>query len=309
MTFSDVPLSANMTRLKERLLTEMGKAIGDYQMIDNNDRLMVCLSGGKDSHTLLDLLLEMKKRAPIHFDIIAVNLDQKQPGFPEHTLPHYLEQRGVDYRIIEADTYSLVKEKIPAGKTTCSLCSRLRRGILYRSAKELKATKIVLGHHQDDILQTFFLNLFYGGRLKGMPAKLVSDDGHHVVIRPLAYSREKDIARYAKHRNFPIIPCDLCGSQDNLKRQQIKEWLTTMERDFPGRINSITQGLQQVSPSHLNDRNLFDFTTLKATGQTDQNGDTLFDEQELERGAFRLNGQEDKRIHFMRVANSDKLKD
>jgi tRNA 2-thiocytidine biosynthesis protein TtcA len=215
----------------------------------------------------------------------------------------------VAYRIIEADTYSLVKEKIPLGKTTCSLCSRLRRGVLYRTAKALKATKIVLGHHQDDMLQTFFLNLFYGGRLKGMPAKLVSDDGHHVVIRPLAYSREKDIARYAKHRQFPIIPCDLCGSQMNLKRQHLKEWLLTMEQDHPGRLESISQALQQVSPSHLNDRNLFDFMTLKATGRVDENGDTLFDDQELERGAFRLNEQLEKRIRFMRIPNSDKIND
>ncbi|MDE2422672.1 MAG: tRNA 2-thiocytidine(32) synthetase TtcA [Betaproteobacteria bacterium] len=309
MPILDVPLSANMNRLKERLLSNMGKAIGDYQMIENNDRLMVCLSGGKDSHTLLDLLLEIKKRAPIEFELIAVNLDQKQPGFPAHILPEYLQDRAVDYRIIEADTYSMVKEKIPSGKTTCSLCSRLRRGVLYRTAKALKATKIVLGHHQDDMLETFFLNLFYGGRLKGMPAKLVSDDGHHVVIRPLAYSREKDIARYAKHRDFPIIPCDLCGSQANLKRQGIKEWLRTMEKDFPGRLESITQALQQVTPSHLNDLNLFDFTGLKATGRIDQNGDTLFDDHELERGAFRLSEQHEKHIRFMRIPNSDKIMD
>jgi len=224
---------------------------------------MVCLSGGKDSHGLLDVLLSLQEKSPVRFELIAVNLDQKQPGFPGHVLPEYLESRGVPYRIVEQDTYSVVKRVIPEGKTMCSLCSRLRRGALYRVAGELGATKIALGHHRDDILATFFLNLFHGGQLKAMPAKLVSDDGRHVVIRPLAYVAEADLAAYAEAKRFPIIPCTLCGSQDNLQRKTIGEMLRDWERRHPGRTESIVRALAEVRPSHLLDRKLFDFTSLK----------------------------------------------
>jgi tRNA 2-thiocytidine biosynthesis protein TtcA len=224
---------------------------------------MVCLSGGKDSHGLLDVLISLKSRAPVDFDLIAVNLDQKQPGFPEHVLPEYLQSRGIAFRIVEQDTYSVVKRVIPEGQTMCSLCSRLRRGVLYRVAAELGATKIALGHHRDDILATFFLNLFHGGQLKAMPAKLVSDDGNHVVIRPLAYVAEADLAAYAESKRFPIIPCTLCGSQDNLQRKQVGEMLREWERRHPGRIESIVRALTEVRPSHLLDRKLFDFAHLK----------------------------------------------
>jgi tRNA 2-thiocytidine biosynthesis protein TtcA len=224
---------------------------------------MVCLSGGKDSHGLLDVLLSLKEKSPVRFELIAVNLDQKQPGFPAHVLPEYLEARGVPFRIVEQDTYSVVKRVIPEGKTMCSLCSRLRRGVLYRVADEVGATKIALGHHRDDILATFFLNLFHGGQLKAMPAKLVSDDGRHVVIRPLAYVAEEDLAAYAEAKRFPIIPCTLCGSQENLERRQIGEMLRDWERRRPGRVESMLRALSEVRPSHLLDRKLFDFTNLK----------------------------------------------
>jgi tRNA 2-thiocytidine biosynthesis protein TtcA len=250
-------------KLAKRLRHQVGDAIADFNMIENGDKVMVCLSGGKDSHALLDALLSLQTKAPVEFEIIAVNLDQKQPGFPAHVLPEYLESRGVPFRIIEQDTYSIVKRVIPEGKTMCSLCSRLRRGVLYRVAGELGASKIALGHHRDDILATFFLNLFHGGQLKAMPAKLVSDDGKHVVIRPLAYVAEADLAAYAEAKRFPIIPCTLCGSQDNLQRQQIGEMLREWERRSPGRVESMLRALNEVRPSHLLDRKLFDFTNMK----------------------------------------------
>ena len=250
-------------KLAKRLRRQVGEAIADFNMIEKDDRVMVCLSGGKDSHGLLDVLLSLKEKSPVRFELIAVNLDQKQPGFPAHVLPEYLETRGVPFRIVEQDTYSVVKRVIPEGKTMCSLCSRLRRGVLYRVADEVGATKIALGHHRDDILATFFLNLFHGGQLKAMPAKLVSDDGRHVVIRPLAYVAEADLAAYAEAKRFPIIPCTLCGSQENLERKQIGEMLRDWERRRPGRVESMLRALSEVRPSHLLDRKLFDFTNLK----------------------------------------------
>ena len=250
-------------KVAKRIRRQVGEAIADFRMIEPGDRVMVCLSGGKDSHGLLDVLLALQDKAPVEFELIAVNLDQKQPGFPEHVLPAYLESRGVPFRIIEQDTYSVVKRVIPEGKTMCSLCSRLRRGILYRVAGELGATKIALGHHRDDVLATFFLNLFHGGQLKAMPAKLVSDDGRHVVIRPLAYVAEDDLAAYAAAKEFPIIPCTLCGSQDNLQRQVIGQMLRDWQKRYPGRIESMVRALTDVRPSHLLDRKLFDFAGLK----------------------------------------------
>ncbi|MCX8085683.1 MAG: tRNA 2-thiocytidine(32) synthetase TtcA [Rhodocyclaceae bacterium] len=267
-------------KLAKFLYRMVGKAIADYRMIEDGDRVMVALSGGKDSHSLLDILLTLKERAPIEFEVIAVNLDQKQPGFPADVLPAYLEKRGVPYRIVEEDTYSIVKRVIPEGKTTCSLCSRLRRGVLYRVASELGATKIALGHHRDDILATLFLNMFFGGKLKAMPPKLVSDDGRHIVIRPLAYCPEKDLAAWAKWRQFPIIPCNLCGSQPNLQRAQIKEMLREWEKRFPGRIETMFRALSDVVPSHLMDAKLYDFAHLKATGVADPEGDRAFDEED-----------------------------
>jgi len=250
-------------KLAKRLRRQVGEAIADFSMIEAGDRVMVCLSGGKDSHALLDILISLKEKAPVEFDLVAVNLDQKQPGFPAHVLPEYLTGRGVPFRIVEQDTYSVVKRVIPEGKTMCSLCSRLRRGALYRVAAELGATKIALGHHRDDILATFFLNLFHGGQLKAMPAKLRSDDGRHVVIRPLAYVAEADLAAYAGSRAFPIIPCMLCGSQDNLQRQVVGRMIEEWEKHHPGRIESILRALTEVRPSHLLDRKLFDFASLK----------------------------------------------
>jgi len=264
-------------KLQKRIRRETGKAIEQFGMIEANDKVMVCLSGGKDSYTLLDTLLYLQRVAPIRFELVAVNLDQKQPGFPEHVLPEYLQQLGVDYEIVEEDTYSIVKDKIPEGKTTCSLCSRLRRGILYKTAKRLGATKIALGHHRDDMIETLFLNMFHGGKLKSMPPKLVSDNGEHVVIRPLAFCREKDIARYAEAMAFPIIPCNLCGSQENLQRKQIKAMLSEWDKRFPGRIESLFTAMQNVTPSHLVDANLFDFRAVTATGEADENGDWAFD--------------------------------
>lgn len=249
-------------KLQKRLRREMGRAIEDFNMIEAGDKVMVCLSGGKDSYTMLDILINLQQSAPIHFDIFAVNLDQKQPGFPQEVLPNYLSSIGVPFRILEQDTYSIVKDKIPEGKTTCGLCSRLRRGILYNFAAEIGATKIALGHHRDDIIETLFLNMFYGGKLKGMPAKLKSDDGRNVVIRPLAYCREKDIVEYAEMKRFPIIPCNLCGSQENLQRQAIKEMLQMWDKKFPGRIETIFTAMQDVVPSHLMDLSLFNFKSL-----------------------------------------------
>ncbi len=250
-------------KLAKRIRRQVGEAIADFRMIEEGDRVMVCLSGGKDSHGLLDVLLSLKEKAPVPFELVAVNVDQKQPGFPEHVLPEYLESRDVPFRIVEQDTYSVVKRVIPEGQTMCSLCSRLRRGILYRIAGELGATKIALGHHREDVLATFFLNLFHGGQLKAMPAKLLSDDGKHVVIRPLVYVAEDDLAAYAQARRFPIIPCTLCGSQENLQRKQVGELLREWEKRHPGRIESIVRALTEVRPSHLLDRKLFDFAGLK----------------------------------------------
>jgi tRNA 2-thiocytidine biosynthesis protein TtcA len=265
-------------KLKKRLLRLTSQAIADFNMIAHGDRVMVCLSGGKDSYGLLDLLLNLRARAPIDFELIAVNLDQKQPGFPAEVLPNYLRQRGVPFHIETQDTYSIVTRVIPPGKTMCALCSRLRRGILYRVASELGATKIALGHHRDDIVGTFFLNLFYGARLKAMPPKLVSDDGRHIVIRPLAYVREADLERYAQAQAFPIIACNLCGSQTNLKRQEIKRMLHDWERATPGRVQQIANALTAVTPSHLMDKQWFDFANLRATGVPMADGDTAFDE-------------------------------
>ncbi len=250
-------------KLAKRIRRQVGEAIADFAMIEEGDRVMVCLSGGKDSHALLDVLLALRSKAPVRFDLIAVNLDQKQPGFPAHILPDYLGQLGVPFRIEEQDTYSVVKRVIPEGKTMCSLCSRLRRGVLYRVASELGATKIALGHHRDDILATFFLNLVHGGQLKAMPPKLASDDGRHIVIRPLAYVAEADLAAYAELKAFPIIPCTLCGSQDNLQRRQIGEMLREWHKRHPGRIESMVRALTDARPSHLLDRKLFDFAGLK----------------------------------------------
>ncbi len=267
-------------KLEKRLVRLTGEAIGDYAMIGDGDLVMVCVSGGKDSYALLDLLLVLRERAPVRFDLVAVNLDQGQPGFPREVLPAYLASRGVRHRIETQDTYSIVKRLVPAGRTTCSLCSRLRRGVLYRVASELGASRIALGHHRDDILGTFFLNLFYGGRLKAMPPKLVSDDGRQVVIRPLAYVREDDLARYAQLRQFPIIPCDLCGSQPNLKRQQVRQMIAEWERRFPGRADNAFNALARITPSHLMDPALFDFRGLRAGGVPFPGGDTAFDEEE-----------------------------
>ncbi|HTJ91874.1 MAG TPA: tRNA 2-thiocytidine(32) synthetase TtcA [Pararobbsia sp.] len=266
-------------KLFKRVARQVGQAIGDYNMIEDGDKVMVCLSGGKDSYAMLDVLMRLRERAPIDFELIAVNLDQKQPGFPEHVLPEYLTKVGVPFHIENQDTYSIVKKLVPEGKTTCSLCSRLRRGILYRVAGELGATKIALGHHRDDILQTLFLNLFYGGKLKGMPPKLQSDDGKNIVIRPLAYVSERDLERFAELRAFPIIPCTLCGSQPNLKRAEMKAMIRDWEKRFPGRIENMFNALSNVVPSHLMDRNLFGFEALRATGRPDANGDIAFDEE------------------------------
>ena len=268
-------------KLEKRLCRQVGQAIMDFNMIEEGDRVMVCVSGGKDSYGMLDILLKMQQRAPISFELIAVNLDQKQPGFPDHILPAYLKQLGVPFHIETQDTYSIVKKVIPEGKTMCSLCSRLRRGILYRVADELKITKIALGHHRDDMLQTFFLNMFFGGKLKGMPPKLVSDDGGHIVIRPLANVAEKDLTRWAAHRAFPIIPCTLCGSQENLQRKQIGNMLRDWEKQYPGRIESMFTALQNVVPSHLMDTKRHDFKNIKTTGLADADGDKAFDTEEF----------------------------
>jgi tRNA 2-thiocytidine biosynthesis protein TtcA len=263
MTTVSPPPSRTLLRLQAQLRSSVGKAIEDFAMIADGDRVMVCLSGGKDSYTLLDILISLQRSAPVSFELIAVNLDQKQPGFPEHVLPEYLQRIQVPYRIIEQDTYSVVKRVIPEGRTMCGLCSRLRRGALYRFAAENGCTKIALGHHRDDIVETLFLNLFFGGRLKAMAPKLLSDDGRQIVIRPLAYVAERDIARYARGRNFPIIPCTLCGSQDNMQRVAIKKMLADWERDFPGRTESIFSALRHVEPEHLADPRRFDFAGLE----------------------------------------------
>lgn len=272
----------NTNKLHKRLRRQVGTAIADFNMIEAGDRIMVCLSGGKDSYAMLDILRNLQAHAPLEFELIAVNLDQKQPGFPEQVLPGYLTDIGMPYRIVEQDTYSVVKRVIAEGKTTCSLCSRLRRGVLYRVASELGATKIALGHHRDDILETLFLNMFYGGKLKAMPPKLVSDDGKHIVIRPLAYCKEKDLAAYAEAENFPIIPCNLCGSQKNLQRQAIKEMMQQWDKKFPGRLETMFRSIQNIQLSHLADTSRYDFFSLKAHGEPVIDGDTAFDEEIFE---------------------------
>ena len=271
----------NENKLTKRLIRETARAITDFNMIEEGDKVMVCLSGGKDSYSMLDILLTLKARAPINFEIIAVNLDQKQPGFPDHILPEYLSSLNIPFHIETRDTYSIVTRVIPEGKTMCSLCSRLRRGILYRVASELGATKIALGHHRDDILATFFLNLFYGGRMKAMPPKLMSDNGDHIVIRPLAYVAEKDIVAYAKLKQFPIIPCNLCGSQENLKRQEVGRMIAEWDKKYPGRSWNVFGALSRVVPTHLMDTGLFDFAGLKPTGLADTDGDKAFDTEEF----------------------------
>lgn len=253
-----------LNRSHKNLRRDVGKAVADYKMIEEGDLIMVCVSGGKDSYAMLDILLSLKKHAPIDFNLIAVNLDQKQPGFPEHVLPKYLSELGVDFHILEQDTYSVVKEKVPEGKTFCGLCSRLRRGSLYTYAKKIGATKIALGHHREDIVETLFLNMFFGGSLKAMPPKLLSDDKQNILIRPMAYCSEQEISRYAKLREFPIIPCNLCGTQENMQRRNIKEMLKQWEREYPGRVESIFRSVTNVSPSQLADSKLFPFSALRA---------------------------------------------
>ncbi|MFM1978243.1 MAG: hypothetical protein RLZZ151_758 [Pseudomonadota bacterium] len=293
--------SNTFIRLRNSLISATGKAIGDYNMIEDGDTVLVCMSGGKDSHAMLMILLALQERAPIDFKLIAMNLDQKQPGFPAEILPAYLKKLGVEYKIVEADTYSIVKEKIPEGKTTCSLCSRLRRGVIYRTAKELGANKIALGHHRDDIVETLFLNLFFGAKMKAMPPKLATNDKQNIVIRPLAYCSEKDIAAYARQMGFPIIPCDLCGSQENLQRQKVKDMLNAWELEQPGRINNIFRAITNVEPSHLGDTSLYDFKNLSQAKPDDE--DPLFGdiaEKEKADGALTLANNEGTRIEFIR---------
>ena len=293
--------SNTFIRLRNSLISATGKAIGDYNMIEDGDTVLVCMSGGKDSHAMLMILLALQERAPIDFKLIAMNLDQKQPGFPAEVLPAYLKKLGVEYKIVEADTYSIVKEKIPEGKTTCSLCSRLRRGVIYRTAKELGANKIALGHHRDDIVETLFLNLFFGAKMKAMPPKLATNDKQNIVIRPLAYCSEKDIAAYARQMGFPIIPCDLCGSQENLQRQKVKDMLNAWELEQPGRINNIFRAITNVEPSHLGDASLYDFKNLSQAKPDDE--DPLFGdiaEKEKADGALTLANNEGTRIEFIR---------
>jgi len=293
--------SNNFIQLRNSLISATGKAIGDYNMIEDGDTVLVCMSGGKDSHAMLMILLALQERAPIDFKLIAMNLDQKQPGFPADILPAYFAKLGIQYRIVEADTYSIVKEKIPEGKTTCSLCSRLRRGVIYRTAKELGATKIALGHHRDDIVETLFLNLFFGAKMKAMPPKLATNDKQNIVIRPLAYCAEKDIAAYARQMGFPIIPCDLCGSQENLQRQKVKDMLQAWELEQPGRVNNIFRAIGNVEPSHLADTNLYDFKNLSQASAEDE--DPLFGdiaEKNKPDGALSLGTSEGTRIEFVR---------
>lgn len=290
--------SNNFIKLRNSLISNTGKAIGDFNMIEDGDKVLVCMSGGKDSYTMLMMLLALQERAPINFKLIAMNLDQKQPNFPSHILPEYFKKLGVDYRIVEADTYSVVKEKIPEGKTTCSLCSRLRRGIIYTTAKELGANKIALGHHRDDIVETLFLNMFFGAKLKAMPPKLATNDKQNVVIRPLAYCAEKDVASYARQMEFPIIPCDLCGSQENLQRQKVKDMLQEWEHEQPGRVNNIFRAICNVEPSHLSDVNLYDFKSLTQAKADDE--DPLFGDIANEGAALRISSNDGTRIEFAR---------
>jgi tRNA 2-thiocytidine biosynthesis protein TtcA len=277
---ADKKAAHEINKLSKRLHRQVAQAVTDFNMIEDGDKVMVCLSGGKDSYAMLDILLNLQVRAPVKFSLVAVNLDQKQPGFPEDVLPNYLRSRGVDFHIENQDTYSIVKRLIPEGKTTCSLCSRLRRGILYRVAGELGATKIALGHHRDDMVTTLFLNMFFGSRLKGMPAKLVSDDGKNVVIRPLAYVKEPDLVRWAEHREFPIIPCNLCGSQENLQRVQVKAMINEWEKRYPGRIDNIFTAMGNIVTSHMMDKKLYPFETARATGVPEAGGDIAFDDDE-----------------------------
>ncbi len=276
-----IKIEREQIKLEKRLCREVGRAVMDFNMIEEGDKIMVCMSGGKDSYTLLDILRKLQKRAPVKFEIVAVNLDQKQPGFPDHILPEYFQSIGVDYHIETQDTYSVVKRVIPEGKTTCGLCSRLRRAILYSVADRLGCTKVALGHHRDDIVQTLMLNMFYGGRMKGMPPKLVSDDGKHVVIRPLCYVPEKDTARWAQYQNFPIIPCNLCGSQDGLQRVAVGDMLREWDKKFPGRIESMFRAMGNIVTTHMMDPQLHNFKDAKATGIADPNGDMAFDHEEL----------------------------
>ncbi|CCQ12139.1 tRNA(Cytosine32)-2-thiocytidine synthetase [Pseudoalteromonas luteoviolacea B = ATCC 29581] len=287
----------NLNKLQKRIRRLAGLAVGDFNMIEDGDRVMVCLSGGKDSYTLLDTLQHLQRVAPIKFELFAVNLDQKQPGFPEHILPQYLDSLGIEYKIVEEDTYSIVKDIIPEGKTTCSLCSRLRRGILYRTAKEMGATKIALGHHRDDIIETMFLNMFYGGKLKGMPPKLMSDDGQHMVIRPLAYVKEADIEKYSTAQNFPIIPCNLCGSQENLQRKHVKQMLNDWNKSHPGRIESIFTAMQNVVPSHLADTELFGFKQLDKTHVID-GGDIALDKPDFKSTTFNQTSDDESSVQI-----------
>ncbi len=281
MPRTDPKVEREAHKLEKRLCRQVGQAIIDFNMIEDGDRVMVCVSGGKDSFGLLDILQKLQARAPVRFELVAVNVDQKQPGFPAHILPGYLANLGVEFHIETQDTYSIVKNVVPEGKTMCSLCSRLRRGILYRVADELKITKIALGHHRDDMLQTFFLNMFFGGKLKGMPPKLVSDDGDHMVIRPLANVNENDLARWAQYRQFPIIPCNLCGSQEHLQRRQIGQMLRDWEREYPGRTKTMFTALHNLVPSHLMDAAQHNFADLKTTGQPNADGDRLFDREPI----------------------------
>lgn len=267
-----------LAKLEKRLRRHVGQAIAEYNMIEEGDRVMVCLSGGKDSYALLSILILLKESAPINFSLIAVNLDQKQPGFPEHILPQYLGSLGIEYKIVEEDTYAIVKDKVPEGKTTCSLCSRLRRAVLYKAAKELGATKIALGHHRDDMIETLMLNMFYGGKIKAMPAKLGSDNGEHIVIRPLANCKESELIQYAQLKKFPIIPCNLCGSQPNMQRQNIKAMLNQWHQQFPGRIESMFTAMKNVVPSHLCDSDLFDFKNITSDSGMINGGDKAFDD-------------------------------
>ncbi len=278
---ADAALERETTKLEKRLVRQVAQAIGDFGLIEDGDKVMVCVSGGKDSYGLLDVLMLLKHNAPVPFELYAFNLDQKHPGYPAHILPEYLQGLGIPFQIAEQDTYSTVKRLIPEGKTMCSLCSRLRRGVIYRVADEIGASKIALGHHRDDIVNTLFLNMFFGGKMKAMSPKLQSDDGKHIVIRPLAYVEEADLEAYAAYRQFPIIPCDLCGSQDNLQRQQVKHMLREWDRQYPGRVESIFRSLQNITPSHLLDRSLFDFAGVTAEGVADVAGDIAFDPEEF----------------------------
>jgi tRNA 2-thiocytidine biosynthesis protein TtcA len=288
-------------KLNKRIRHNVGKAIEDYNMIEDGDKIMVCLSGGKDSYAMLDVLLGLQKSAPIHFDIVAVNMDQKQPGFPEHILPAYLDKLGVNYHILEKDTYSIVKEKVPEGKTTCALCSRLRRGSLYGYAESIGANKIALGHHRDDIVETLFLNMFYGAKLKSMPPKLLSDDKKNVVIRPLAYCKETDIAEFARLKEFPIIPCNLCGSQENLQRQNIKKMLNDWEKDQPGRSENIFRSIANIAPSQLADNDLFDFKSLQQQQKKSHLGERL--------PLFNIDVDDDTVIDQTRASLEDAIQD